>query len=551
MIHVPSEINHPKPGGVLLVGRDPGSREVEEGRPFVGPAGQELDAVLALTGLRRQDVNITNVVDVQPYGNDFKRHDPKDVYHGIARLKALVYQLQPSLIITMGNEASYALIEDWPSRGNSIFGAKGIMDRRGYFWRTEYGTILSTLHPAGVIREPVPGQWLLRRDFMRARRVLEGKLTYMPFPTIERLHSQAQVDKLLTSRLVAWDIENKWNSTALFCSGYCGDDLQPMVASYPFDFQQFGYQPLLSHVPKVGHNGLHDTTSVAVTEGIEVVAYDHDTMQMWHALQPELAGSDETGGEEAPGTTSRRVTRKGLAFLMSLWFWVDWWKNYPEPDDPQYFEKTITLNGRDAWATRLLAEVMLKEMEKEQVTEQYHVAMRMYPSLKQTLIQGLAIDETLRLERIDQLTTRATVGMERSTEAALAYIKEHDIKSFTNMKQCQCCGGGKVVARGCWQCSGLDAKPKKKADYQAWYEAQADDPPFKQMKMADLKQLLIPCQQCGGTGKIKEYFFNPTSGHQMKRLLYDYVGTPKHTWKGKDKMDEVALQKLYKWATGR
>lgn len=551
MIRVPPEINHPRPGGVLLVGRDPGEREVEQGRPFVGPAGQELDAVLALTGLRRADVNITNVVDVRPPDNKFERHEPREVYHGIARLKALVHQLQPRLIVTLGNEASYALIDSWPSKGNSIFGAKSIMERRGYFWNTEYGTVLSTLHPAGVMREPVPGQFLLRRDFMRARRALEGKLTRLEFPFVERLRSQAQVDRLLKHRLVAWDVENKWESTALLCSGYCGDDLKPVVASYPYEFQQFGQQILVADVPKVGHNGLHDTTSVEVIEGIDVVHYDHDTMQMWHALQPELAGSDATGGEEAPGTTSRRMTRKGLAFLMSLYFWVDWWKDYPTPDDPEYFERMIVLNGRDAWATRLLAEVLLKKVEQERVQWQYGVAMRMYPSLKRTLVQGLAVNEELRQERVQQLEERAKVGIVESQEAALEYIVEHDVKSFKKMKQCECCGGGKVVAKGCWRCSGLDAKPSKKVDYEAWYSAQADDPPFKQMKMADLKALLLPCQACGGIGKIAEYFFNPLSGHQMKRLLYDTVGTPRHMWKGKDKMDEVALQKLHKWATGR
>ena len=47
---------------IMLVGEMPGDREDREGRPFVGPAGRELDRALETAGIVRDDVYVTNVV---------------------------------------------------------------------------------------------------------------------------------------------------------------------------------------------------------------------------------------------------------------------------------------------------------------------------------------------------------------------------------------------------------------------------------------------------------------------------------------------------------
>src|SRR5204863_514743 len=47
---------------VMFVGEQPGDREDREGKPFVGPAGRELDKALEAVGIDRRDVYITNVV---------------------------------------------------------------------------------------------------------------------------------------------------------------------------------------------------------------------------------------------------------------------------------------------------------------------------------------------------------------------------------------------------------------------------------------------------------------------------------------------------------
>src|SRR5512137_1228170 len=54
---------------IMFIGEGPGFHENEQGRPFVGAAGQFLDELLAQAGLKRPEVWIGNVVKCRPPGN--------------------------------------------------------------------------------------------------------------------------------------------------------------------------------------------------------------------------------------------------------------------------------------------------------------------------------------------------------------------------------------------------------------------------------------------------------------------------------------------------
>src|SRR5215203_2335026 len=54
---------------IMFIGEGPGFHEDQQGRPFVGAAGQLLTEMLRLIELRREDVFITNVVRCRPPGN--------------------------------------------------------------------------------------------------------------------------------------------------------------------------------------------------------------------------------------------------------------------------------------------------------------------------------------------------------------------------------------------------------------------------------------------------------------------------------------------------
>ena len=56
----------PKNPKLMLIGEAPGEQESLMGRPFVGKAGKNLDHFLALVGLVRGEIYITNVVKFRP-----------------------------------------------------------------------------------------------------------------------------------------------------------------------------------------------------------------------------------------------------------------------------------------------------------------------------------------------------------------------------------------------------------------------------------------------------------------------------------------------------
>lgn len=88
---------------VLLVGEGPGAREDATGRPFVGPAGQLLDELLASVGWSRSEVYIANVVKCRPPGN--RDPEPDEVAACTPYLARQESALDPAVIVTLGRHS--------------------------------------------------------------------------------------------------------------------------------------------------------------------------------------------------------------------------------------------------------------------------------------------------------------------------------------------------------------------------------------------------------------------------------------------------------------
>src|SRR5207237_9455392 len=89
--------------------------------------------------------------------------------------------------------------------------------------------------------------------------------------------------------------------------------------------------------PKVFHNGQFDVT-ILERAGCCVTNWKHDTMLLWHAIEPLLAGKQDATGSRS---------EKSLRFLASLLLDEPWWKNYAfESADEQ-----LLLCARDARIT--------------------------------------------------------------------------------------------------------------------------------------------------------------------------------------------------------
>lgn len=531
------EINNPKPGSLLLVGRDPGRNEDMVGKPFVGQAGEVLDRTLALAGLRRVDVNLTNRVPWKPEGNDFSRHDPKHVMQGLEELRTLIQELQPGLIITLGNEASYDLVEGWP--GKDIFGASGALDRRGYFWerRDLPCPVLSTIHPALVLYHTMPNKMLLEIDMLRARQYLMGDLPITYFPPSRICTHPAQIAELMVQDLVAFDIEVTWGGSKLLCVGFYGEQMESPLIVLGQDIE-WAIPFLMSDVPKIAHNGQFDTYFLQHKMGIEVKNYAHDTSVLHWAMYPELAGKGETGGEVKGG-----LTRKSLSFLASQHLNVPWWKEYT--DD---LARMAELNGRDVWVTRKLFDVMIPDAKEFGCLDQYRTSMDMIPVLNQMQARGLRVDRVLRRTRFKALQSRQ-IGLEESSKSsALRFIEQSGLSGYLWEKQCSCCNGGTKTRARCWRCAGFQTKPSKKDLLKKAEELGIGNPPPLKEQMEEA--LLGSCEVCGGRGKISGYDFNPMSPKQMTELLFEHLRVPKYL-AGRDgpNASEDTMKRILEWAS--
>jgi DNA polymerase len=88
---------------IMFVGEAPGQREDEQGRPFVGPAGQFLDELLGSIGLKRADVYISNVVKYRPPGN--RDPTPEEKEACLPWLQAEIAIIKPRVIVPLGRHA--------------------------------------------------------------------------------------------------------------------------------------------------------------------------------------------------------------------------------------------------------------------------------------------------------------------------------------------------------------------------------------------------------------------------------------------------------------
>lgn len=88
---------------IVFVGEAPGQKEDEQGRPFVGAAGQFLNELLTSINLKREDVYITNVVKYRPPGN--RDPEPIEKEQCMPWLKLELAIIKPKIIVPLGRHA--------------------------------------------------------------------------------------------------------------------------------------------------------------------------------------------------------------------------------------------------------------------------------------------------------------------------------------------------------------------------------------------------------------------------------------------------------------
>lgn len=128
----------------MLVGEAPGAEEDRQGKPFVGRAGQLLDAMLFAVGMNRDEVYIANVLKCRPPQN----RDPQgeEVMRCEPYLHRQVDLVAPKLIVAMGRFAAQSLLRTT----EAISRLRG----REFTYRDTGIPLIVTYHPAYLLRNP-------------------------------------------------------------------------------------------------------------------------------------------------------------------------------------------------------------------------------------------------------------------------------------------------------------------------------------------------------------------------------------------------------------
>jgi len=144
---------------IMFIGEGPGFHENEQGRPFVGAAGNLLNELLAEAGLKRADVWIGNVVKCRPPGN--RDPLPEELAACNVYLERQMAVINPKIIITLGRY----------SMGKFMPGAK-ISQVHGQMRRIDGRFVIAMFHPAAALHQAALKPALIK-DFSQLPSLLE------------------------------------------------------------------------------------------------------------------------------------------------------------------------------------------------------------------------------------------------------------------------------------------------------------------------------------------------------------------------------------------
>ncbi|MCC8182735.1 MAG: uracil-DNA glycosylase [Clostridiales bacterium] len=126
---------------LMLVGEGPGQQEDLTGVPFVGPAGQLLDQMMAIIDLDRTKYYITNIVKCRPPRNRDPLATEQEACIGYLREQTRL--LRPQVIVCLGRIAAMRLIRP----DYRITREHGQWVQRGGVWMT------AIYHPSALLRD--------------------------------------------------------------------------------------------------------------------------------------------------------------------------------------------------------------------------------------------------------------------------------------------------------------------------------------------------------------------------------------------------------------
>ena len=148
----------PEDADIMFIGEAPGFHEDQQGRPFVGAAGQFLDTLLASITLSRGDVYIANIIKCSPASN--RDPQPDEIAACRPYLDEQIALIKPKMIATLG-------------RFSMQLAFKGVSISRVHGSPKKVGDIVyfPLFHPAAALHQP-RYRSLIEQDMAKIPRLL-------------------------------------------------------------------------------------------------------------------------------------------------------------------------------------------------------------------------------------------------------------------------------------------------------------------------------------------------------------------------------------------
>jgi DNA polymerase len=145
---------------VAVVGESPGAPDIASGKPFMGPAGDMLNRILAAIGLKRTDCYLTNTVKMISNGDELT---PDVLSFFTPYLHRELAVVRPKVVVAFGNTPTRALLRT----------KKPISQMRGEFHVYQGSQLMPTFNPAYLLRDPTKKREVWEdmkkvRDFLAA-----------------------------------------------------------------------------------------------------------------------------------------------------------------------------------------------------------------------------------------------------------------------------------------------------------------------------------------------------------------------------------------------
>ncbi len=287
-----------KPSGtieLIAIGEAPSFYEVQQGKPFVGPSGKLLDAVLDHVGIDTTEVYKTNAVLCRPPDNKLDQYQDA-ITHCQQRLAYELAQVECGTIVALGSSAVQTL-DAIANRQDK----RGILARRGQWYALdEDRSYLTTLHPAFILRSTgYMSVWL--QDMRSIKTPPDIDWRNITYTTVDATTRDTFIDALSLwyseKRVVSFDVETHGldPQSPLLELGFAADDTHAWIVPGALFREDESLREIINHFLSgarlVAHNGKFDQ-QVLTRNGIVPFNLTDDTMLMHYCLDEQKGTHD-------------------------------------------------------------------------------------------------------------------------------------------------------------------------------------------------------------------------------------------------------------------